>query len=161
MSRTVIIIPKSTKERLHTIVSIAALLFSFIYLASKWSELPDTIPTHFNSAGEADGWGSRYVLIILPLLALVLFIGFSVLSRFPHKFNYLVQITEENAYYQYSTGRLLLSWVKLEIVLLFSFIEYKVIQGALENSSSLGFTFFALLFVVLGTIVYFMIRMRK
>jgi uncharacterized membrane protein len=161
MNRPILSIPKTQTESLHIVISIAALLFTIIYLAIKWTDLPQTMPIHYNTSGEADGWGSKYVLIILPLVALALFIGFSILAKFPHKFNYLVQITTENAHNQYLNARLLLSWINLEIVLLFSYIEWKVIQGALEHSSRLGFVFFALIFIILGTVVYYMIRMRK
>lgn len=37
------------------------------YLASIWNVLPETVPTHFNIKGEADGWGSKNMLIWLPL----------------------------------------------------------------------------------------------
>jgi len=37
------------------------------YLASIWNVLPETVPTHFNAKGEADGWGSKTMLIWLPL----------------------------------------------------------------------------------------------
>lgn len=37
------------------------------YLASIWNVLPETVPTHFNTKGEADGWGSKNMLIWLPL----------------------------------------------------------------------------------------------
>lgn len=161
MNRPVLSIPKTQTENIHTIVSIAALLLSFSYFAVKWADLPNTIPIHFNSSGDANGWGSRSILIILPLLALALFIGLSVLSKFPHKFNYFVQITEENARNQYTNGRLLVSWLKLEIVLLFGYIEWDIVQAALGNSNSLGFLFYVFIVIILATIVYFQFRIRK
>jgi uncharacterized membrane protein len=161
MSRPIISIPRTQSEIIHTIVSIASLLFTIIYLAMKWADLPNPIPIHFNPSGEADGWGSRFVLIILPLLSLAMFIGLSILAKFPQKFNYLVQITTENAKNQYSNGRLLLSWINLEIVLLFSYIEWRVIRISLESSSGLGVFFYVLLISILVTIVYHLVRMRK
>src|SRR5665647_1280270 len=131
MIRPLLTIPKTQTERLHSIVAIAVLLLNFSYFAVKWADLPNTVPIHFNGAGDADGWGSRYVLIILPLLALVLFIGLSVISKYPYKFNYLVEITEENARKQYTNGRLLVSWLKLEIVLLFGYIEWYIVHAVM------------------------------
>jgi len=40
----------------------------FIYLAIVWKDLPETIATHFNASGEADGFGSKNTLIYLLLL---------------------------------------------------------------------------------------------
>lgn len=42
-------------------------LLPMAYLASIWNVLPETVPTHFNASGEADGWGSKTILIWLPL----------------------------------------------------------------------------------------------
>lgn len=42
-------------------------LLPMVYLATIWNALPETIPTHFNASGEADGWGSKTMLIWLPL----------------------------------------------------------------------------------------------
>lgn len=41
--------------------------FPLIYLATIWNVLPETVPTHFNAKGEADGWGSKSMLVWLSL----------------------------------------------------------------------------------------------
>ncbi len=51
------------KESLLWLVMILPLA----YLALVWDSLPETIPTHFNAAGEPDGWGSRDTLIYISL----------------------------------------------------------------------------------------------
>lgn len=38
---------------------IALSIFPLIYLFIMWKELPETIATHFNFEGEADGWSSK------------------------------------------------------------------------------------------------------
>jgi Protein of unknown function (DUF1648). len=38
----------------------------YIYLSTIWNQLPDIVPTHFNLAGEADGWSSKQFLIFYP-----------------------------------------------------------------------------------------------
>jgi uncharacterized membrane protein len=47
----------------------AIMSIPFIYLAAIWNNVPDTVALHFNSRGEADGWGSKWLLLML-LLAL-------------------------------------------------------------------------------------------
>lgn len=50
----------------------AIMLTPFIYLASIWNSLPETVATHFNSEGVADGWGSKNTLIWLPFAMIFL-----------------------------------------------------------------------------------------
>lgn len=42
--------------------AIAILLFSWIYSAMEYAELPDQIPSHFNSKGEADDYSGKAIL---------------------------------------------------------------------------------------------------
>ncbi len=52
----------------------------FIYLATVWKDLPETIAIHFNASGEADGFGSKNTLIYtLLLLILGVFLLFKVI----------------------------------------------------------------------------------
>ncbi|MGO4375177.1 DUF1648 domain-containing protein [Paenibacillus sp. MCAF20] len=141
---------------------ILVLMVSFIYMLIKWTNLPTTIPIHFNARGEADGWGNRVTLILLPFIALILYVGLSLLRRVPHHFNYIVPITEQNAEAQYRLSLLLISWIKLEIVILFGYISWSSIQNAVGLSSGLGIWLLPVsLAVMISTIVLAMIRMRK
>ncbi len=81
--------------------------------------LPVTIPIHYNASGEADGYGNKMFLLLLPLIPTVIFIGISFLARYPHIFNYMVPITEENALKQYTMAVRLLRFLKLSVVLIF------------------------------------------
>ena len=36
------------------------------YLAAIWNELPERVPLHWNPEGEADRWGSRAELWMIP-----------------------------------------------------------------------------------------------
>ena len=53
-----------------------------------YKSLPNIIPTHYNGAGLADGFGDKSMIFTLPLVATVLFVGLTILNRFPHIFNY-------------------------------------------------------------------------
>jgi uncharacterized membrane protein len=58
------------------------LLFGLtIYLVlSNYSTLPDTIPTHFNTQGVADDWGSKTTIFIFPAIAFPIYILLSVIT---------------------------------------------------------------------------------
>ena len=52
----------------------------FIYLATVWNDLPETIATHFNASGEADDFGSKNTLIYMLLLLIgAVFILFKII----------------------------------------------------------------------------------
>ncbi|MER2000695.1 MAG: DUF1648 domain-containing protein, partial [Lysinibacillus sp.] len=56
-------------HKIFNIIALATLLSGVLLIIIYWSKLPDTVPIHFNIKGEADGWGSKYTLIILPFIA--------------------------------------------------------------------------------------------
>jgi uncharacterized membrane protein len=161
MNRPILLMPKTKIEVLHDIISIVVLVSTFVYLYSKCSFISNTIPIHFKTSGEVDGWGSKYFLTGLPLLSLLLLLLFTILRKFPHKFNYLVEITPENAYRQYLNARLLTSWVQVEIVIMFSYFQWEFIHAAMGNSSSPVVNFLAFIFVIVGTSIIFIIRMFR
>ena len=65
---------------------IAIVLLPFIYLAYIWNTLPQEIPIHWNIAGEIDGYGSKGMLILIPiLLPLLLYIIFIIMPKIDPK----------------------------------------------------------------------------
>ncbi|WP_053372780.1 MULTISPECIES: DUF1648 domain-containing protein [Bacillales] len=157
-----LVIPKTNLERWHDGLSIIILLFSFVYLIVKWSELPQTIAIHFNGSGEADGWGSKAFLFILPIFALLIFIGLTLLRKVPHQFNYMVPITDQNAPYQYKNSIYLLSWIKLDLVAIFAYVQWAVIQDALGITSGIGIWRIPIaLVILLATVVFYVMKLRK
>jgi hypothetical protein len=86
-------------------------------------------------------------------MATALFVGLSVLSRFPRIYNYPFEITEENAERQYRLARALIECLAVEIVAIFGFLSRATIQVALGRAGGLGAGFTpAALTVTLGTI---------
>lgn len=158
----VLSVKKTRLERLHDILSIVILAYSIVYLIMRWTGIPETIPIHFDARGNADGWGGRSFLFFLPLLSIFLYIGLSLLRKIPHKFNYPGPVTEQNAARLYKAAILLLSWIKLELMLLFGYLQWSIIQNALGHSSGLGIWLLPVtLIVTIGTVFLFIVRMRK
>jgi len=155
-SRPVLDIPRSQLENTIEIVAIAALLSTIIYAVAYWSELPDRIPVHFGMDGTPDGWGTK-LLMLLPLgVSVVIYIGLTTLSRYPHIYNYPWAITPENAPKMYALARLFMTLLKCEIVLLFSSITYATIATALGAASGLGLVSVPLIMAfVFGTIAWY------
>ena len=102
------------------IIGVLALLGSTLFVIIMWSQIPDQIPTHYNFAGEADGYGGKGSLIFMMVLAWFIFILISVLMRFPNTWNMPVKVTAENKARLYSITRAMLEVIKMLASLLFA-----------------------------------------
>lgn len=72
----------SAKELLYLILS----LVPYLYLALIYKELPETVPTHFDLEGNANGWSSRESLWLIPAgLPLGTYLLFRFLPRIDPK----------------------------------------------------------------------------
>ncbi len=151
-------IPTST-DKLVEALGWLILLALWGWTITHYSSLPETIPTHFNAAGEADGFGSKVSLIALPVIASVLFIGLTILNRFPHIFNYPTAITQDNALRQYTLATRMLRYLKLVLVMVFGGIEFMTIQHATRKAAGLGAWFLPLtLVLVFLPLIYFVVK---
>lgn len=58
----------------------------FAYLGAIWNDLPEQVPLHWNLQGEADRWGSRSELWVIPTVtALLVYIIFLVIPQIDPK----------------------------------------------------------------------------
>ncbi len=160
--RPILDLSRSGLERTFEVIAAAALLLQIFLLLAHWADLPDTVPIHFGPSGAPDSWGSKYILLILPGVSVTIYIVLTALSRFPHRYNYLVPITVKNAELQYLLGRTCLTILKAEIVVLFTYIVWGTIQVAHGESEGLG-TFFlpTSLVLIFGSIAVYMVLSIK
>ena len=151
--------PRTRIEIYCEVVAAAAVAFVIIYLSATWMTLPDKVPTHFNFTGTPDQWGSKYMLLLLVGIAFVLYAGLSILSRFPHIYNYPFAITDENRQRQYLLARQMMTALKAELVCVFVFITWQTINVARGNARDLTIWFTPVfLVIVFGTIAIYFIR---
>ena len=152
----------STADKLLEVLGWLILFVLWGYTISHYSSLPDTIPTHFNSAGEPDGFGRKASIFGLPVIAKLLFIGITVLNWYPHIFNYPTTITQDNALRLYTLATRMLRYLKLVLVLVFGGIAFKTIQTATGESSGLGAWFLPLTAgLIFIPLIYFVIKSIK
>ncbi|HOY07677.1 MAG TPA: DUF1648 domain-containing protein [Saprospiraceae bacterium] len=127
--RPVLKLPYTTTETTIQITT-AVLLLTAWGLAWRYHQtLPETIPIHFNFAGEADGYGEKGHIFALPAISTIVAIILALLSQIPHQFNYLAAITEANAEKQYRGGRMLLFGISLIISALSVWLVWKMGEG--------------------------------
>jgi len=62
--------------------SLAALFAIFAILGAHRRDLPDQVPLHFDASGQPDGWGDKNWLLLLPLLAVALYVLLTAAARY-------------------------------------------------------------------------------
>lgn len=152
-------IPKTLFERMMDGAVIASFVWIVAYLVSVWGVLPAEVPAHFNGAGEVDRWGSKWTLVMLPIIAGLLWIGMTILEKYPHTHNYMVELHERNIEFQYRNSRMMLNVLKNLIGLVFVYLSYMFAQVALGEEDSLGIGFLPVFLVLMfAPMIIFMIR---
>ncbi|UJL45374.1 DUF1648 domain-containing protein [Virgibacillus sp. NKC19-16] len=154
-------IPASTWENVFHLFAFILIITMFVYAIFMYSKLPDEVPIHFNAAGEADNWGGKGAIFMLPFISLPMFMLLFFLGRVPHTHNYPVKVTEQNAPKLYRESRLMLSVINFEVVAIFSLITWEMAQSA-QGNGAMGIWMIVLVTVVpLATVGYFLLRMNR
>ncbi|QHA90951.1 DUF1648 domain-containing protein [Bacillus sp. N1-1] len=123
-------IDKTLIQKGFDLAALTFLFLSIVYLSLEWSGVPNRVPIHFNATGEADNWGSKTAIILFPMLGILIWGFFTVLERYPHRYNYVVKITEGNAALQYRSAVVLMRFLKNTIALLFAYLTVECVQIA-------------------------------
>jgi len=140
------------------IAGLAALVSMWIFLLSAYFKLPEIIPTHYNFSGEADVFGGKSEIWFLPAIATIVFIATTILSFYPHIFNYPVKITEENALRQYKNAVMMLRCLKLLIVVQFELIVIQTIRIADGRVFTLGWLQLLPVLIMLVLLSFYVIK---
>jgi hypothetical protein len=83
----------------------------------------------------------------------------TVVRHFPNLANYPWPITKDHAAIQYRIIRSMLSWLKLELVWIFAYLEWGTLQVAKGRANGLNPAFLMLtLMAIFGTIAYYLIK---
>jgi hypothetical protein len=126
--------------------------------------LPGRIPIHFDLAGHPNGWGSPATLWIICAAPVGLYLFLSLMkTRLLEASNYPVEVTDENRDRLEALNLDLIAWIKTEMVCLFAWIQWSVLQAARHPER--GFAaipqLIALLVVILATALWFKVAMRR
>lgn len=139
------------------IVCLILLIGVLIYLYCNWSSIPDKIPGHYNAIGEIDRMGSKNELLVLPIISWLMYLGMTVLEKFPQAWNTGVTVTEENKERVYGVLKNMLSTMKLIMVAIF---VYLTINSSQSMSLSVWFLPIALT-LMFGSIIFFIIKLIR
>ena len=103
------------------ILSLLSVLGAVVLYIIYWIKAPNIVPIHYNIYGEADGYGSKTVLVILPILSVLMYVGLTILKKYPHIFNFPITVTEQNALSLYKMAKI----IDLSLIYLFYIRRYK------------------------------------
>lgn len=106
-------------SHITNIIGIALILGYVIFLAVMWKNIPDTVPKHFNAAGEADAYGSKMLLIIEPVFMVLMFLIFTVVEHHTEVWNFPVNKTGENKDRLNGVGTFMLASIKILVLCFF------------------------------------------
>lgn len=158
----VLSIPLTPAEMVLETVAVIGILFTIFISVNAWPTLPDLIPCHFGFSGIADAWGKKWIIWLFPGVNVIFYMVLTDLSRYPHLFNYPFLITEKNAKQQYQLARSLVCWLKVLVVWIFAFIEWKTILTTLGKAEGLGTMFLPAIIISLfgPVVIYFYLAYR-
>jgi uncharacterized membrane protein len=149
-------------DKILEIIGWIAVFGIWVLTVANYLELPEIIPTHYNEAGEADGFGNKSNILALPIISTLLFIGLTILNKRPHVFNYPSEITKENALFQYTNATRMIRFLKIIVMIIFGWIVFKTIQNVNRNEDGLGTWFLPLtMAIIFIPIIYFMMNTSK
>ncbi len=136
-SRPRLNLPMSLLEWALQAMTLLVLTITVAAVAFYWPTLPERIVIHFNILGNPDGHGPKSTLWFLCAVDTFNFLLMTVLSRFPHTFNYLRPVTESNAASQYLLARKFIFVMNFEVTGILFFAIWSCIQVSLGVSQKL------------------------
>jgi len=71
------------------------------------------------------------LLFTLPITSIFIYAMLTILNKYPHIFNFPVNVTEENAFFLYKTATRMMRWIKLLCCLLFAYIVWVIAKEAI------------------------------
>jgi uncharacterized membrane protein len=119
----------------------------FAYAAYLYPSLPEIIPIHFNIKGEADGFGAKSSIYLLPsIMGVVSFFTYFLLTNLktidPKKY----QPSDENLYFKFAIG----------MVAFLSVLSLVITHNMANSSTQMGKAIFPLLGVAFYGLGWFM-----
>ncbi len=132
-------------DRILEILAYCLLTFYWVMVIFAFGKLPAEIPVHYNGAGEVDAFGPKNSIFMLPVVATLQFLFLTVLAKNPEtlKFSNKVNI-EQQIVNTTKTFR----YLKVGILIVFVFIDYRTIEIAInDKDGGLGIWFLPIFLV--------------
>lgn len=156
-------LPKTKFELTYTFITGIISLLIYGYIVINWGKVPDTIPTHYNALGQQDDEGSKWLVVIFPIITFCITSITGLFEKHPEWGNYPARINEQNAKAFFLMNRQLVTAINNGTILLFSLISLEMILVGLGKIVSIDFIYYGLAIFVLFIIpnIIVMLKIRK
>ena len=123
--------------------------------------LPERIPLQFDAMGQPTRWGSPAMLLLLPAITLIIYLLFTVVTRFPGAFNYPVKVTVFNRQRLQNLALDMMAWLKVEIVGLLTWMQFVTVEAARNPGKHMPAMTPAALVAVFATVSLYIVMMFR
>jgi uncharacterized membrane protein len=161
---------KQMRSSIRTLnLTLAAALLSFGVWG--YARLPERIPIHFDARGAADGWGTRTMFIVMPLLGIAIVAIMLLVTRVAFRNPHLTNIPDKKAFLALPAAEQqwvlepmvqLMDWTSTLVLILFLIIQVSMYRGA--TSGIMGSDLTIALYVVIGLMLvlplWLLLRMK-
>lgn len=142
---------------IFNILCLVMLIGITVFLIVKWTSIPSVVISHYDFAGNADGFGKKSSVLVPPITAWILYVLMTVISCFPGVWNTGVKVTDENRERVYSVILNMLNIIKTIIVFIFC---YMTLCMVLEYRLPAWLSIVEII-VILVTIIGSMVKLYK
>lgn len=157
-------LPKTKFEKIYNVITAILVVLLIIFVVFIWREIPQTIPTHYDALGRPDDEGSKWLVLIGPVIMLSYLSMMRLFAKHPEWWNYPQRMNETNAPAFYLINRQLMTATNNGGILLFSLVALEMILVVLDwIPQIINIGVFALLIVVLFGVpmLLFALKIRK
>ena len=142
-------------QKVLEVITAALLLGQIIYVAVRYPQIDDKIPTHYDLAGNPDAWSNKSMIFFLLGATIFLYILLTVVIFFPKAWNVPTKATAES---QAIVTKYVIDMTLLDKLLIVGCFFYMTVCSLEGIALGLWFTIFMLV-SVLGVTFYYTIRM--
>jgi hypothetical protein len=120
------------------------------------------VPTRLDAAGRPVAWGPPWMLLVLPITAVVIYLLMTLVARYPGAFNYPVRVTPANYARLQALALEMIAWLKAEVAWLLAVIQIETVRAARAGHVGLSSLFMPIATgVIFATIIGYIAAMRR
>lgn len=138
------------------IISISIFCYHIFNIVSLWATIPESIAIHFTN-NTPNNWGSKYTLLLMPILSIFVWFLIDLLVKKPERMNY-VNLTEANKEIQFARAEKVMILIQNFSFLFFILANESFLRNTVGMESNIPFvislTLLALCFIAP---IYFLI----
>lgn len=148
-------------DTMAEVIAVLGVVACIALIVVFWQSLSAIIPTHFNIAGQVNGYGPKTELLKPMGLGLILYLALTAVVVFRHQLNAIFRVTDKLPDSKYVILRGMLSWFKAEIVWSCALMEAVLINAGMQYHYSLALILPLPVIVIILTFLYYAAKLVR